>query len=229
MSNSVAKTTDARFYGRRKGRPLHKRKSHLIETALSDVTIAVPVMGSIDPQSFFTSKPEKIWLEIGFGGGEHLAAQAERNPTVGFLGCEPFLNGIASLLDHTDRRQLKNIRVFPDDARILLKALPEQSIHRCFVLFADPWPKARHAERRFIGPSTIPLLARVLAEGAELRLATDDAQLAMWMRDHMLASSTLFAPLFDSTTPPYDWVQTRYEAKGIKAGRQPVYMGFERL
>ncbi|MDX2027966.1 MAG: tRNA (guanosine(46)-N7)-methyltransferase TrmB [Alphaproteobacteria bacterium] len=178
--------------------------------------------------ALFSFKPAAIWLEIGFGGGEHLAAQAGRNPNTGFIGCEPFLNGIASLLDHIDRKQLNNVRIFPGDARELLDALPDSSIARCFLLFPDPWPKARHAKRRFIGPENMPRLARVLRSCAELRVATDDRQLADWIRDTLKASPD-FTKTYDSPHPPKDWVPTRYEQKALKAQRNPAYLSYCRM
>ena len=217
----------SRFYGRRKGRPLHKRKSQLLADNLARFAITLPAQKSLDPKTLFDVQPDHIFLEIGFGGGEHLAAQAARNPSTGFLGCEPFLNGIASLLDHIDRNEIKNVRIFPDDARHVLDALPDASIARCFVLFADPWPKARHAERRFIGPENIPRLARVLKSGAELRLATDDMNLANWMHDHMTAAQE-FTVIYDQRDPPPDWIATRYEGKALLDGRTPRYFSFQR-
>jgi len=199
-----------------------------MEDLLPAIQITLPTKGALDPYGLFSPQPRAIWLEIGFGGGEHLAAQALRHPDVGFLGAEAFVNGIASLLDHIERENLSNIRVFPEDARLLLDVLPVASINRCFVLFPDPWPKARHAARRFIGPENIPQLARVMRADAELHLATDDAKLADWMVEYMNAS-TEFAPrLKPSAQPPADWVPTRYEQKALKAGRKPVYFSYQR-
>jgi tRNA (guanine-N7-)-methyltransferase len=217
-----------RFYGRRKGRPLRKRKNQLLEQSLQQYTLTLPKEGCLDPAECFATTPDSVQLEIGFGGGEHLAAQAAQHPATGFLGCEPFINGVASLLDHIDRLSLTNIRLFPDDARFLLDALPDASIGRCFVLFADPWPKARHAERRFIGPENIPRLVKVLQKGAELRLATDDMQLATWMREHLQLAADFFTMVHDSPVPPVDWVTTRYQQKAIVAGRVPHYFSFQR-
>lgn len=222
MSNSNPPPS-SRFYGRRKGRPLRTRKSGLLETLLPRLRISLPRQGFLDPRSLFAHAPQSIWLEIGFGGGEHLAEQAVRYPDIGFLGCEPFVNGVASLLDHVDCRQIPNIRIYPEDARHLLDALPDHSLDRCYVLFADPWPKARHAERRFIGPENLPRLARVLKPGAELRLATDDPTLRDWMREHVQAAPC-FELVHDGTTSPCDWIPTRYEQKGRAAGREPVYL-----
>lgn len=218
----------SRLFGRRKGRPLHKRKSRLMQELLPTVELALQPGTLFDPANLFDFSTDSLWLEIGFGGGEHLAAQAEANPRTGFIGCEPFVNGVASLLDHMDRKTLKNIRIFPNDARMLLDALPDHSVARCFVLFSDPWPKARHAERRFIGTENIARLARVIKPGGELRLASDDAQLVQWMRSHMAAASDVFTVVHDDVTPPADWVTTRYEEKGIKAGRAPAYFSYRR-
>lgn len=207
---------------------MRTRKAQLMEELLPRLQIILPEKDFIDPFSLFAQKPSGLWLEVGFGSGEHLAAQAMAHPNLGFIGCEPFVNGIAGLLDHLDRENLKNIRIYPDDARHLIDALPDASLERCFVLFSDPWPKARHAERRFIGPLTIPRLARVLKQGAELRLATDHPSLADHMREH-LNKSDFFTCLQDAAQPPADWVRTRYEEKGLKAGRLPVYLSYRRL
>ncbi len=216
----------SRLFGRRKGRPLHVRKSALVRELLP--TLQIDPAATPDPRALFAVPPVEVWLEIGFGGGEHLAAQAARHPDIGFVGCEPFLNGVASLLDHIDREQLANIRIFPDDARVLLDAMPDHALDRCFVLFADPWPKKRHAERRFIGRANLDRLARTLKSGAELRLATDVAPLAAWMREQV-AAHPAFVCIGDGPTPPPDWVATRYEQKGLAAGRQPVYLGYRRV
>ena len=216
-----------RLYGRRKGRPLHVRKSRLMDELLPKLELTLPADGKLDWQNLFTHKPKALWLEIGFGGGEHLAAQALRHPDIGFTGSEPFVNGIASLLDHLDRESIGNVRVFPNDARLLLDALPDASVERCYILFADPWPKAKHAERRFIGSENVPRLARVLKPMGELRLATDDARLADWMLVQM-RSSLDFEEIYNAPIPPDDWVPTRYEQKAIKAGRAPVYRAYRR-
>jgi tRNA (guanine-N7-)-methyltransferase len=225
---TITDEANPRFYGRRKGRPLHVRKSRLMEEFLPKIEIHLPEVKKLNPTELFVGKPKNIWLEIGFGGGEHLAAQAMRQPTAGFIGCEPFVNGIASLLDHVERNAIANVRVFPNDARLLLDALPDASVERCYVLFADPWPKAKHTERRFIGTENLHRLARVLKQGGELRLATDDVRLADWMLIHARAAKE-FEEIYNEATPPADWVPTRYEQKAIKAGRQPVYRAYRRF
>jgi tRNA (guanine-N7-)-methyltransferase len=231
-------TTDAtqdssrRLYGRRKGRPLRKRKSSLIDTLLPGLAIPVPQPGErLDPAALFARPVDDVWLEVGFGSGHHLAWQAEQRPSVGHIGAEPFVNGVAALLSLVDQGKLDNVRVLPDDARPLLDALPDASIGRAFVLFADPWPKKRHWERRFIGPDNLPRLARVLKDGAELRLASDDMGLVRWMLEH-----TIRHPDFEWTARfprdwrerPADWPATRYEQKAIEAGRKPVFLRFVR-
>ncbi len=225
-------TPDLRLFGRRKGRPLRRRKTAMIETRLPDLAIPTPESGEgIDPAGLFPRPVRDAWLEIGFGGGHHLAWQAKAHPDVGLIGCEPFVNGVASLVAQVEDLGLDNVRILPDDARPLLDALPDASVGRCFVLFADPWPKKRHHERRFVGPKNLPRLARVLKDGAELRLASDDMGLVRWMLEH-----TLKHPDFEWTARrpgdwrarPADWPPTRYEEKALAAGRRPVFLTFVR-
>jgi tRNA (guanine-N7-)-methyltransferase len=222
-----------RLYGRRKGRPLRKRKSSLLETLLPGLELPVPQPGDriADPAALFPRPVDDVWLEVGFGSGHHLAWQAAHHPQVGVIGCEPFVNGVAALMALVDEAKVDNVRVLPDDARPLLDALPDASIGRAFILFADPWPKKRHWERRFVGPQNLPRLARVLKDGAELRLASDDMGLVRWMLEH-----TVRHPDFEWTARrpsdwrerPADWPPTRYEEKAIEAGRKPVFLRFIR-
>jgi tRNA (guanine-N7-)-methyltransferase len=217
-----------RLYGRRKGRPLHIRKAQLMKELLPKLLIALPEGTHTPPQELFKNASRApAWMEIGFGGGEHLAAQAKMNPDVLFIGCEPFVNGVAGLLDHIDREKLSNIRIFNDDARLVLDALPEGALDKCFILFADPWPKKKHADRRFIGPQNLDRLARVLKPGALLRLASDHASLIEWMRECLLIHPD-FTCVYAKPEPPEDWIQTRYQQKALKAGRQPFFMDYRR-
>lgn len=220
------------LYGRRRGRPLRRHRSTLIETLLPQVQLVPPTDGGrIDPAVLFDQPKRDLWFEVGFGGGEHLAWQAAHHPDVGFIGCEPFINGVASALQHVEAQALGNVRIVPDDARPILDALPDASVGRCFVLFADPWPKLRHAERRFIGPLNLPRLARVLKDGAELRLATDDRQLCRWMLEHTWRHPDfewLARVPSDWRVRPEDWPATRYEQKAIVAGRRPTFLRFRR-
>lgn len=216
-----ASTPSSRVFGRRKGRPLRVRKTMLMEEFLPKVLIALKDGEKMTPQ-------HPLWLEIGFGGGEHLAAQAKLHPHINFIGCEPFVNGVASLLDHLEREAIGNVRVFNDDARKMLDALPGASIEKCFILFADPWPKTRHAERRFVGPENLARLARALKQGAILRVASDHPSLVGWMAECLEADEN-FARIYASDEPPADWVQTRYQEKALAAGRKPFFMDYQRL
>lgn len=230
---------DKKFYGRRRGRRLRGSQQALVDTLLPALRVPPPKPPTaapeadrdLDPRRLFTSEPSRIWLEIGFGGGEHLAEQASRHPDIGFIGAEVFLNGIAKLLAAIDSRQIDNIRLWPEDARDLLTRLPDASLDRIFLLFPDPWPKARHADRRFLAPATIAELARVLKDGGTFRLASDHPVYQEWMVEHM-ANSPLFKPEGTDKQPPTerpdDWAPTRYEAKARREGRTPIYMTFVR-
>ena len=146
---------------------------------------------------------DDVWLEIGFGAGEHLAAQAAAHPDIGFIGAEPFENGVAALLARVQAESLANVRVFADDARLLMARLPDASIGRLFVLFPDPWPKARHHKRRMVGPTTLPEFARILKDGGELRFASDDADYAAWVLEYAaryLAKNVVAAGLAERCT-----------------------------
>ncbi len=191
----------------------------------------MPLAGDRALGGLFRPGVDRVWLEIGFGGGEHLAWQAEANPDVGIIGCEPFINGVASLLKQIDDRGLDNIRIHANDARDLLETLPDACLDRVFILFPDPWPKARHHRRRIVAPATLEQLARIMRPGTELRLATDHADYGRWMLRHLIRH-----PAFrwrarrpaDWRQRPEDWPATRYEAKAIAAGRACLYLSFER-
>ncbi|MCZ6764718.1 MAG: tRNA (guanine(46)-N(7))-methyltransferase TrmB, partial [Alphaproteobacteria bacterium] len=157
-----------RFYGRRKGRKLRPRRQHLVDEVLPQLRI--DLQDAATPDRLFDFAPAEIWLEIGFGGGEHLAWQARANPEIGLIGAEPYINGIATLLARLEDDPAANIRIWPEDARPLLTALPQASLARVFILHPDPWPKTRHAARRIVGPETLELLAAAMADGASLRI-----------------------------------------------------------
>jgi tRNA (guanine-N7-)-methyltransferase len=199
---------------------------------LPKLAVAMPAPGAqLDPAALFEPRPREVWLEIGFGAGEHLAWQGERHPDVGFIGAEVFVNGIASLIGHAVRRKIGNLRIHPDDARPLLEALPACSIGRVFLLFPDPWPKARHAGRRFVSPETLGQFARILADGGELRIASDDPGYVAWTLEHLARSPDfdwLAERPADWRERAEDWPATRYEQKAVKAGRRPVYLRFRR-
>lgn len=224
---------DPRSFGRRKGKKLRPGRVALLDTLLPRLEIPVPPLGAtVTPSELFDPAPRAVWFEVGFGGGEHLAAQAKANPDVGIIGCEVFVNGIASLLRHVDEAGLTNVRIFTDDARALLASLPDACLDRIFVLFPDPWPKRRHAARRFISPNTLDLLARVLKDGGELRVASDDVTYIRWTLAHAPIHPSfrwMAARPSDWRQPAPDWVATRYEAKALREGRPPCYLRFERI
>jgi tRNA (guanine-N7-)-methyltransferase len=180
--------------------------------------------------SYFPSPVSAIWLEIGFGGGEHLAEQAKANPHIGLIGCEPFVNGVAKLVSRIAQEGLGNIRLYDGDARDLLPYLPQGSIAKIFLLFPDPWPKARHAKRRLVNDETLKSLARLAAGGGELRIATDSASYCRHILEKMRGSAFewLARSPGDWRSRPQDWPPTRYEAKALKAGRSCYYLCFRR-
>ena len=170
-------------------------------------------------------------FEVGFGGGEHLAAQAEQNPGTGFIGCEPFTNGVAKLLTQIKTRSLSNVRVVPDDARDVLVRLPDASLSIFFILFPDPWPKLRHHKRRFVQTETLTQIARALKRGGELRIATDHMDYAAWALVHLMRDLRFewhACRAADWRARPDDWVATRYEQKALNAGKNCIYLRFFR-
>lgn len=217
-----------RFHGRRRGRPLGPTQARLIAEALPRLSVD-PTTPPADPARLFDPPRRRLWLEIGFGAGEHLAELAGANPDVGFIGCEPYINGVAKLLRAVKARGLGNVRVLADDARLLLTALPEACLERAYILFPDPWPKARHKRRRLVNGETVAEIARLLIDGGELRLASDHGDYVAWM-----LKACLEEPALDWTARgPADWrarpdgePATRYETKAL-AGR-PVYLTWRR-
>jgi tRNA (guanine-N7-)-methyltransferase len=218
------------FHGRRKGRKLRAGQQRLMEAQLPRLAVVLPATGELALRQLFPTASD-VWLEIGFGAGEHLAWQAERHPDIGFLGSEVFHNGVARLLAHAAERGLGNIRVYPEDARALIEALPAASIGRVFLLFPDPWPKRRHAKRRFVGRPNLDRLARVMRAGAELRMASDDPGQVRWMLEQTLPHPAFEWPAAgpaDWRVRPADWPATRYEEKALAEGRRATYLRFRR-
>mgnify|MGYP001809651320 CR=1 FL=1 len=220
-----------RFFGRRRGKTLRRNAQGLMETLLPRLAVTPPGSGEppLDPAGLFARPVRAAWLEIGFGGGEHAVAQAGLHPDIGLIACEPFVNGIASLLGHLAGSAIDNIRIFGDDVRQLLPAFPAASLERVFVLFPDPWPKKRHAERRFIGRGNLDALARVMADGAELRVASDDPVYQDWATAQLRGHEAFVEIQLTSerASLPADWPVTRYEQKCL-AGRDPVFFRFAR-
>ena len=209
-----------RLYGRARGHRLRPRQERLLEVTLPRLVY--------EP----SWHPEKLWLEVGFGSGEHALAQIAAHPEAGLIACEVFVNGICSLLSRLVPEGGEataplpgNLRLWPEDARVLLRQLPDDSLDRLFLLFPDPWPKARHAKRRFVHPAMLPLLARVLKPGGEWRVATDDPTYQAWVHE-VMAGQALFRSSPPATERPMDWPPTRYEAKALREGRSPRYWTF---
>jgi tRNA (guanine-N7-)-methyltransferase len=219
------------LYGRRRGRPLRTGQRGLVDGLLPQVSLALPDSGTLDTATLFDFPPADIWVEIGFGGGEHLAAQAAAHRDIGMLGCEVFENGIVKLLTEMQRIALTNIRILSDDARLLLAALPAESVGRAFILFPDPWPKMRHHKRRIVSTETLDTLGGLMKDGAELRIATDDLGYLEWMLA-VVTTHRDFAWLAEGPADwrerPADWPPTRYEAKAIAAGRRPYFLRLRR-
>ena len=188
-----------------------------------------------DPASFFDAPPALLGLEIGFGGGEHAASLAAGDPTLGLIACEVFEPGLCSMLsrlvpDTADPATAPlpgNLRLWDDDARILMRALRPSCLDLVALMFPDPWPKARHAKRRFVHPAQVALVAGLLKPGGVWRVASDDPTYQDWTRDTM-ANQVLFAPAEPQTKRPAGWPATRYEAKALRAGRRPLYWSFTR-
>jgi len=215
-----------RSYGRLKSRPIKPRQAALVESRLPELRIPG---GPVDTAALAPDVTE-TWLEIGFGGGEHMATQAGRHPDVLILGAEPFTNGVASAVRHIDEQNLSNVRLHDGDVRDLMARLPDASIARVFILFPDPWPKARHHKRRLIQAETVAEVARILRPGGRLRFASDWADYVDWALERIVANPDLSWPAQradDWRIPPTDHVTTRYEEKRL-GDCAPVFLDFVR-
>jgi len=231
LSDSGTGARRSLLHGRRRGRKLRPGQQRLIDALLPRLRFELPREQPFDPRSLFDRPVAAVWLEIGFGGGEHLAAQAARLPDHGLIGCEVFENGVVKLLAEAERLGVANLRLLIDDARPLVGALAEASLERVFILFPDPWPKLRHHKRRLVSTATLDALARAMADGAELRLATDDMDYLRWMLERVTAHAAfewLARGPRDWRERPSDWPPTRYEQKALAAGRRPAFLRFRR-
>ena len=221
--------TIRRLYGRSKGRPLRAGQSDLVERLLP--AVSVPADGPIDARSLF-GDDRPLHFEIGFGAGEHLAYRADLLPDHGFIGAEPFLNGVAAALQHIRDQRLANVRLHMGDALDVLERLPDASLSFIYLLHPDPWPKARHAKRRMVNHGPLDLIAAKLQPGGELRLGTDDPVYCRWAMMIMgqrrdfdwLANSAA-----DFLARPAGWPETRYEAKARREGREVWYFRYRRV
>jgi tRNA (guanine-N7-)-methyltransferase len=222
---------DLRSYGRRRGRALSARQKELWHRVLPQIALPNDVGALCQPTGLFASPVKQVWLEIGFGGGEHLIWQATHNPHVGLIGCEPFEDGVVKVLNAVDTDRLANIKVHADDGRPLLRMLPEASIDRVFILFPDPWPKKRHHKRRLVSEDTAAALARILRTGGELRVGTDIGAYACAILQAVLHNQRfawMAAAPEDWRNRPPDWPPTRYEEKALREGRRCYYFRFRR-
>ncbi|WP_295144861.1 tRNA (guanosine(46)-N7)-methyltransferase TrmB [uncultured Reyranella sp.] len=233
------------LHGRRRGKKLRAGQQSLLDTLLPRLEVALPAEPIVTPDNEVAESaakldlarlfggalpPDGVWLEVGFGAGEHLVWQAEQHPNVGLIGCEPYINGVAKCLAHIERTGVSNVRLFTDDARFVMQALSPRSLSRAFVLFPDPWPKTRHHKRRFVQRSNLDVLARLMRQGAELRLATDDPSYLPWMVEHACRHDDfewLAEGPADWRARPADWPGTRYEQKML-AGHKPVFLRLRR-
>ena len=218
------------FFGRRSGKRLHRGHDVLFRELLPELAISLPE-GVLDPRALFEN-PKKLTLEIGYGGGEHLARQARTHPEDAYIGCEVFTGGIAKLLQAIDEEEIGNVRLFTDDALKLLQKLPDASLDEVYLLYPDPWPKTRHHKRRFVSPLTLAELARTIRPGGKFNFATDIEDYADWTLAHILrAPGFVFEPgAPGSWHEPYPgWEPTRYEQKARREGRlKSFYLTFER-
>jgi len=222
-------TTLRRLYGRRQGHRLRGNQAALVETLLPQVS--VPATGPLEAGLLF-GDARPLWLEIGFGKGEHLAALAAAHPDIGFIGCEPFLNGVVGALQQIDERALSNVRLHMGDALDVLDRLADASLDRIFLLHPDPWPKVRHAKRRFVNPGPLDALAAKLRPGGELRIGTDHPIYCRWTLMQMAGRRNFewqAATPVDWQQRPVDWPPTRYEAKARRQRHEVWYLRYRRV
>jgi tRNA (guanine-N7-)-methyltransferase len=227
--NDIPTPERRNFYGRIRGKTLRDSQKTYLAEDLAPLTLHGvtrednPARSPVD-LSQFAGKP--IWLEVGFGGGEHLVAMAAANPDVGIIGCEPFVNGIAMLLGKIRSAGVTNLAIHPGDVRDLFEVLPTGTIQKCFLNYPDPWPKARHHRRRFVTQDYLTMLSRVMAAGAEFRIATDIADYVRQTLEEVPVAG--FALLHEGPAPWADWHSTRYEQKALREGRPPHYLTYQR-
>jgi tRNA (guanine-N7-)-methyltransferase len=225
MSDTHPDRNRRKLYGRRKGPKLSQRQASLRRTLLSELAY----QPGENPRTQFPNSVQELWLEVGFGAGEHLIWQAQHHPQIGMIGAEPYEMGMAKLLTKLEESPLNTVRLYEGDGRDILEKLPDHSLGRFFLLFPDPWPKTRHHKRRFLQMEMLDSLARVLKPGAELRFATDDKSYLPYALERLMAH-----PAFDWLAEgpsdwkgrPADWPPTRYETKAIKG--PPTFLRFAR-
>lgn len=207
------------FYGRRKGKPLRRHHIGLMEDLLPPI--------AVDLAAPLVKMGERRWLEIGFGGGEHVVHQAACNPDVSLMGAEAFLNGVAKALAHIEEKAVTNVCIHYGDARVLLEALPENSFERIYLPYPDPWPKERQKKRRFVNPENLAHFHRVLQPHGLFLFASDIPDYVEWTREHVRAHAG-FAEEGNPALPYENWTETRYENKALREGRVPAYLTFRK-
>ena len=244
MTGALRPQEGRRLFGRRRGHKLRVGRARLMKETAPE--LAIPELKrcednatetiSVDPNALFSNVSD-IWLEIGFGGGEHLTALAKAHPEIGFIGCEHFIDGVAKMVSAVVENDLNNVRVHAHDARDVMDALPDNSVGRIYLLYPDPWPKKRHHRRRFFNRETLDAAARLLRPGGEYRIASDIPdyirhclQIYLQRRSEHLRDIEWTAERASDWREPWaDWPGTRYERKALAAGRAPLYVTFRKL
>ncbi|TPK97801.1 tRNA (guanosine(46)-N7)-methyltransferase TrmB [Mesorhizobium sp. B2-4-12] len=225
-----SRTTEA-FFGRRRGKPVRPQQAAALESGLGAYRLDLATAAPPDLRTLFEADVSAVRLEIGFGGGEHLLHRAVEAPTIGFIGVEPFVNGMAKMMMAIRERPLANLRVYDDDATQLLDWLPSASLDGIDLLYPDPWPKKKHWKRRFVSQVNLDRFARVLKPGSKFRFASDIDTYVNWTLLHCRAHGAFAWQAAEAADwhRPYDgWPGTRYEAKAIREGRPPAYLTFIR-
>jgi tRNA (guanine-N7-)-methyltransferase len=223
------------IYGRRQGRPLSKERRDALDVGLTKYQIPAPLLtqdSKLNPTELFNLSPQQIWLEIGFGSGEHLLELSQKHTTYAYLGAEPFINGMSYFLKHYERSSAGNVRVLMDDGMILAKSLSSRSIDGIYILNPDPWPKTRHHKRRIINADNLAIFSDILKPSGQLVLSTDVPDLAEWM-----VTKTINCKEFkwtaksknDWLVPPEDWISTKYEQKNAKGAQVMTYLFFQKV
>lgn len=231
MSGQRPSRSREAFFGRRRGKAMRPQQALALEHGLEKYGLDLAVSSPCDLKELFKTTVSAVRLEIGFGGGEHLCHEARANPACGFIGVEPFVNGMAKMMAAVDKEPLANLRVYDDDATQLLDWLPPASLDGIDLLYPDPWPKKKHWKRRFVSVVNLDRFARVLKPGAAFRFASDIDTYVNWTLLHCLAHEAFDWPAKDAGDwhDPYPgWSGTRYEAKAVREGRRPAYLTFTR-